>query len=265
MEFFYLLSRVASAASHAGATAATRLGGPLGAGTYRYVPAAALPQRWVYLSPASKARHLFERSTQMRDIQIIGTLGVDIDPFELARAVNDAPARTELHLLIHSAGGICDDAFAIYDALQTHRRHGGYVAAEIEKAHSMAGVIAQAADEIAIWPHGMLEFHMPEVASLTHGMRRWPMARFVPSEAEAHDEAKALAAYAKRMAQSFAARAGWRVGDVLRLMQTQAQYNAPDAVHASFVDYIIAGEPPRPTLTARQRWLGMRLPANAFA
>lgn len=126
---------------------------------------------------------------------------------------------------LNSYGGSVTDGLAIHNAI---KRHKATVTIAIDgAAYSIASLIAMAGDEIHMAANAMLMIHAP-----------W--GGVIGNSAELRDYADVLDKMAGAMANTYAARTGQPLDDMLALLTDGADhwYDAEEALEAGFVTHI---------------------------
>ncbi len=151
----------------------------------------------------------------------IGGWGVSASDFR--RSLNELGKPRELHITVSSNGGDIPSGFAIYNMLARHPAKKHVTIDGI--AASMASVIAMAGDEVVMPSNSMLMIHNP-----------WGV---MSGDSEAMlSFGEALAKMRDQIAETYVARSGQTMDDVLSMMSRETWLTAQEAVDMGFADRV---------------------------
>jgi ATP-dependent Clp endopeptidase proteolytic subunit ClpP len=151
----------------------------------------------------------------------IGEWGLTASDFQ--KSLNELGKPRELQITISSNGGDIPSGFAIYNTLDRHPAKKIVTVDGI--AASMASVIAMAGDEIIMPSNSMLMIHNPWG---TVGGDSETLISF----------GEALAKMRDQIAETYAARSGQPLDDVLAMMSRETWLTAQEAVDMGFADRV---------------------------
>jgi ATP-dependent Clp protease protease subunit len=155
------------------------------------------------------------------ELDIYDVIGCDTCNAAQVRAVLNEITASEIVVNINSPGGAVFDGFAIYSDL---RSHPARIKTRISGlAASAASVIAMAGDEIEIAENAFLMIHNAWTIELGDRNDFARTARF-------------LGQIDKRLANTYAQRAGGKAEDFAAMMDEETWFDADDAVEAGLAD-----------------------------
>lgn len=163
------------------------------------------------------------------EIEIVGEIGARADVTVSGFRSKLSQAAGAVKLVINSPGGSAWDGVAIFNSAVAHP---GPVAVEIiGVAASAASIVAMAADAgaLAIAKNAQVMIH-----------RSWGLT--VGNAADHEEQAKVLARIDRAMAETYAARTGQTVDELLEAMAATTWMTAEEARDFGFVDSIIGEE-----------------------
>lgn len=149
---------------------------------------------------------------------------------EIKRVLDEHPTASEIHLRIDSGGGEVNDGNSIYQTLIEYP--APVTATVVNKAYSMASIIAMAADHLIMGPTAMLMVHNPIGACQGN-------AKDLRAAAETLDS------YAKSLRQAYLMKANGKITEdqIQELMDKETYLSAKECLELGLCDEVIGFKP----------------------